>query len=327
LTQPPELSVILVAPELDTIRGTVRALGRQTARKRLELLFVGIAGEPLEQPLGVEGFAAVKVLHMPGATIAAAQAAAVRAASAEVVAFTEDHCFPAPDWAEALVDRHREPWGAVGPSMANANPDTAVSWANFLMKYGDWIAPVPPGPPRQIPGHNSSYKRGALLEYGDGLASALECETTLQWDLVARGHGICIEPRARAFHLNYSVLDRSALFRVNSARLFATHRRKRWSPARRLVYMFGSPLIPLVRTARVLRTIGRLGRYDLAPRILPALSVLLALDALGEMIGYAVGAGDAAQKLSDTEYRRERFLTAGDQQLAEDVDRILEGEG
>ena len=44
-----------------------------------------------------------------------------------VVAFGEEHCFPEPGWAQALIDAHREDYAAVGPAMHNANPDTIVS--------------------------------------------------------------------------------------------------------------------------------------------------------------------------------------------------------
>jgi Glycosyl transferase family 2 len=52
---------------------------------------------------------------------ARARATGVRHASAPVVALTEDHAYPAPGWAEALINAHKEGWAAVGPVMANAN--------------------------------------------------------------------------------------------------------------------------------------------------------------------------------------------------------------
>ena len=96
----------------------------------------------------------------------------MREASAPIVVFTEDHCFPEPEWAAALLARHAEPWAAVGPVLRNANPETTVSWADLLIAYGPWLAPGVAGPKDHLPGHNSSYKTSVLREYGDRLAPA-----------------------------------------------------------------------------------------------------------------------------------------------------------
>ena len=71
--------------------------------------------------------------------------------------------------------------------MHNANPDTIVSWADFLVGYGPWARPSIVSERDYLPGHNSSYKRAVLLEYGDALATLMEAETVLMWDLRAKG--------------------------------------------------------------------------------------------------------------------------------------------
>ena len=50
--------------------------------------------------------------------------------------------------------------------MRNANPKSAISWANLLIEYGPWLDPAPAGKASHLPGHNSSYKRDVLLGYG-----------------------------------------------------------------------------------------------------------------------------------------------------------------
>jgi len=44
--------------------------------------------------------------------------------------------------------------------MHNANPDSIVSWADFLIGYGPWAAPIARHEPEYLPGHNSSYNHG-----------------------------------------------------------------------------------------------------------------------------------------------------------------------
>ena len=86
-----------------------------------------------------------------------------------------------------------------------------------------------------LPGHNSSYKRERLLEYGDRLAGFLDAETTLFWDLDARGLGLYLEPAARVAHVNFSRLGVWLEVQYHAGRIFAAHRawHGRWSGARR----------------------------------------------------------------------------------------------
>ena len=74
-----------------------------------------------------------------------------------MVVLSEDHSFPEAGWAEALIEAHRGPWSVVGPVVRNANPDSLISWADFLLGYGTWLDPAPGGEISQLPGHNSSY--------------------------------------------------------------------------------------------------------------------------------------------------------------------------
>ncbi len=320
------LSVVVITPDqLETVRPTIQALRRQTARRELEIVIVAPSREQLRlSETDLEGFAAHRVVEIGELrSTSVARAAGVRAALASVIAFTEDHCFPGPEWAAVLIERHRESWSGVGPVFRNANPGTAVSWANFIIEYGEWIDPLPGGEAPQIPGHNSSYKRQALLEYGDELPQALEAESTMQWDLMSRGHRFFLEPKAICHHLNYSLFVPSVSLRFCGGRLFAGNRARKWSPARRGFYVLASPLIPFVRLGRVIRCLRRIAQLRQAPRLVPLLFFLLAADGLGEMIGYAVGAGKAMEKLSVWEFHRSRHLCVEERHLATEPDRWM----
>ncbi|MBW1742413.1 MAG: glycosyltransferase [Deltaproteobacteria bacterium] len=319
----PDMSVILITPDsYETIRRVVKALRQQTVRERLEIVIVGPSCDQSEFPASdFADFAGYQVLEINDMTSTSfARAEGINAARGLVVAMTEDHCFPAPDWAEALIDRHKEPWTGVGSVFCNANPRTAVSWANFLVEYGEWADPIPPGPTNHIPGHNSSYKRDALLEYGPDLGDVLEAESPMQWDMMNRGHSFCMEPKAKMFHQNFSVFGQSIPLRFYGGRLFAANRAHEWSFLRRLSYCLLSPLIPLVRVCRVLQAANRIGQSKLALRVLPTSFIMLVFDGLGEMVGYVAGSGSAMQRLSDMEFHRERFLVDGDRvQLSPDL--------
>jgi hypothetical protein len=92
----------------------------------------------------------------------------VRAASAPIVVFCEDHAFPDPTWAEALIVAHRRPYAAVGPVVRNANPSTVISGADCLIGYGPWLEISQPCEPEHLPHATFSvivptYERPELL--------------------------------------------------------------------------------------------------------------------------------------------------------------------
>ncbi len=125
-----DLSVVIVTPDCyETIRKTIRYLRAQTVRHRLE-----------PDNAELQDFLQVRVVEVGAITsTGAARAAGIHQASAPVVAFAEDHSYPDPGWADALIEAHRQPWAAVGPAMANANPATLISWANLFLNFGPWV--------------------------------------------------------------------------------------------------------------------------------------------------------------------------------------------
>jgi len=314
----PDMSVIVLTPDnYATIRRLMAHLCAQTACERLEIVLVAPhIGRLHADEAELARFAAVQLAEAAVLrSTAEARAAGVRAATAPIVVFTEDHSLPEPTWAASLIRAHGEAWAAVGPAVSNANPRSAVSWANLLIEYIEWLHPASRGPTRHLPGHNSAYKRDVLLHYGAALGEWLEVESLLHWDLTANGRQLLLEPEARTHHLNYSRLSASIPLRFWSGKLFATRRRRDWSLARRLLYIAGAPIIPVVRLARILRHLQRPGRRVPRPAcVLPVTAFLLACNTAGELAGYALGAGTASQRLVDLDFRRERFISKADRQ-------------
>jgi len=308
----PEMSVVIVTPDdYETIRKVIRCLHAQTVRDRLQLIIVAPSAETLvvEHP-ELKDFFQYRVIGIGKiGSLASANAAGLRQADAPVVAFVEEHSYPDPEWAEALIKAHQQPWAAVGPVMRNANPERLTSWVDFLISYGRWLDPAPAGPIDHLPGHNSSYKRNILLDYGSALEDMIEAESVLHWDLGAKGYQLYLEPAAKTFHLNFERFSSWKSAQFHSGRLFAVTRAKRWSLLRRLFYIGGTPLIPVVCLWRILRHLRRTQKqYHLFPQILPILILGLVINAAGEMAGLLLGVGSAKERMRDLEFHRERHL-------------------
>jgi hypothetical protein len=317
----PALSVVIATPDsYETIRLTMRYLRAQSAQERVEVLLVGPSEEAIRAPESdVAGFwGHQRIAVGPVTSISRANAAGVRHARAPLVAFAEDHCFPEPSWAAALIAAHDAPWAVVGPAIRNANPSTVVSWCDFVVGYGPWMDPVTPGPAPFLPGHNSCYKRSILLEYGDRLEEMMEAESILHFDLTRRGYQLGVEPAARAAHVNFALATSWLPVMFYQGRVFGASRARPWGMARRLLYVAASPLIPVVRLSRCLREMARPGRPKPSIlRLLPMLSLGLAIDGIGQMVGYLVGHGNAVERVARYEFHRFSHVPEADRRAAQ----------
>lgn len=318
----PDMSVVLaVVHSLKEYDATLRCLGAQTIRDRLELIVVAPVGKeigPLPDGPGV--FAGLQVVRTDTAQVATcARAAGTRAAAAPIVAFAEDHSYPEPDWAEKIVDAHRQPWAAVAPAVVNANPKSLLSWASIYIDFGAAVDPSPGGPAGHLPWHNSTYKRDILMGYDSDLELLLGNEGVLHAELRRKGYGLYQESRAKTRHLNISSFPAFAQSQYSGGRWYAATLALyfHWSPGRRLMRLLIAPLVPVVRLLRILRLIRVSGRQYLLPRVLPPLALGLVTHAAGEWVGYAFGAGDSARLKAEFEFDRPRFVHADDMGVTE----------
>jgi hypothetical protein len=314
----PQMSVIVLTPDnLASVSRLVAHLQAQTVKEKLEVVIIvpSVESAGLNE-VNLEGLGRVQVVEMGAFTkTAQARALGIRRAAASIIALTEEHSFPRPDWAEVLIEAHQERWAAVGPAMENANPHSLLSWANLLIEYAPWVDPVSGGVTDYLPGHNSSYKRDVLLDYDAELGRILEAEYVLHSDLKARGYELYLEPAAKTQHLNFSAPWSWISLRLNDGIAFAALRSAGWSIPRRMVYAAASPLIPCIRLGRIMRHIRRLApRHKLMPRIVPVLIAVLVISGIGEMLGYIFGEGQAAVKLSQMEFDRVEHLSQHDRE-------------
>ena len=325
----PAMSVVLPTPsDFASVATTVRHLRAQTVARRLELVVVamGRADFTLEER-ACRGFQAARVVRVAKRSHGDACAAGVRAARAPIVVFAEDHCFPEPGWAEALLEGYSAPEiAAVGPVFRNANPGSLVSWCDFVIGYGPWMNPRAGGEHPFLAGHNSSYRRDVLTGLGDRLAELLEAETVLHLELRRTGLRLVVQPRARAAHTNFGRFRVWLPVQYHCGRVFAAERARAWGRARRAFYATASPLIPCVRLLRALRYLGTAeGARPSVARAAPLLGLGLAADGMGQLVGYIAGSGSSPGYLTGFEFRRVDHVPERDRRLWAEDDPRLEG--
>src|SRR5581483_5448904 len=189
----PEMSVVVVDMSGDAAE-SMRALCAQGPPELLEVVLVA------PDPRAAAGrypelgrFSRTQLVSCPPtSTTSTAIATGARACTCPIVAYCEDHAFPEPGWAQSRLAAHAAGAAAVGSTMRNANPNTAVSWATFVQDFGPFVMPVAGGRSADLPWHQCSYRRD-LLPLGASLELLLETEGLLHSELLSEGHKLELE--------------------------------------------------------------------------------------------------------------------------------------
>jgi hypothetical protein len=293
----PQLSVVaILGPERRRAGRLLDALGAQSAAGAIEAVLVDL--RPEAGALSPPEHVPVTIIDgPPGTAIGEARSAAFNRSRAPIVAFLEDHCYPAEDWAEGLLATYRGPWGAVGYAFENANPETYASRATFLAEYAWWLAPAREGPAHLLPNVNVSYRREVLQGFGSALPGLLELDFGLQEALRRRGVPMTVAAGARARHETMESLALAGRSGADYGRLLAARRarQERWGILARLLYAGLTPIAaPWLRVGRLLLDAARQpARLAELLVCLPGILLVTASSAVGEAAGYALGEGNA----------------------------------
>ena len=317
-TRQPALTVIVVTSGRGaTVRRTVGHLRAQTIAHRLELVLVGPADDAFDdlEPSTLAGFAGVQRLAPgPITEVERAFAPGVRTASAPLVALLENHVYPDPEWAEAIVAAFDGPWSAVGSVITNANTDTATSWVEHFLTYGFHDDSAPGGEVARVARNNTVFRRDVLMAFDDRLPAILARDGGLLETLRRDGHRFFRQPAARMQHLNPSRLRSMLRLRLHSARASSDTRARTggWRFGRRLLYVAASPVFPLLRLRALWPRLRAHPSRAVLPRIAPVFVLALVVESLGQAIGFATGAGDSALQAGQYDLDRAPHLTASE---------------
>ncbi|MDX6642692.1 MAG: hypothetical protein QOD76_654 [Solirubrobacteraceae bacterium] len=229
-------------------------------------------------------------------TVPQLRAAAIDEAKASHVAVIEDHCLVGRDWAERILVAHAEGHAVVGGAVRNGATARIRDWAAFLCEYSEHMDPVPDGPVPSLPGGNVSYDRRALGAV-DTLLRGGYWETWLHPRLQRDGFELWSDSGLVLDHVKDFGVREFASQRYHYARSHAGMLNPELGP-RRVVHLFGSPLLPPVLYLRIARNVlkRRRHRRELLAAT-PLLLVYLCIWAYGEAVGYSFGGGHSLLKV------------------------------
>ncbi len=218
------------------------------------------------------------------------RAAGLRAVHGDIVAMTEDHAIPAPDWLSTIAVLHRTlPYAVIGGAIDHDSAGL-LNWAVYLADFGRYESPVREGLVAYVSDINVSYKRGSLERVRDSWAEFYH-ETTVHARLLSSGQLLWLSPRLQIGYDRGSLrLARLIRERVAWSRLFAARRSAATGVLTRLGLLVLTPVLPTLLYSRRVRDAvskGRAGARFWA--VSPLLLLLLIFGAFGEFLGYATG--------------------------------------
>ena len=296
-TASPSLSIVIASVNgREVLAPTLAAIDALAERPRIEVVVVEAVGGAIRDWLRAEHPDLTLIEVAERLPIPRLRYLGVKAAAGELVAILEDHATVDPGWASALIEAHREPWGAVGGAVENGRSEW-VNWAVFFCEYTPYMLPVAEGEAADLPGNNIAYKRPHLLKHARMLDEG-KWESWINDRLRADGVAIASTNRAVVRHIKPFRLGYFLVQRFHFARSYAGMRRGDQSSAKRLIYGVGSLALPPLLLLRVSKTAlakkRHLGRFVAC---LPLLALFFAVGAAGEMAGYLIGPGDSLDRV------------------------------
>ena len=216
------------------------------------------------------------------------RAAALGAATGEVVAMLEDRGVPRPNWIRTLRDLHdRLPHAAIGGAIDWAGRGV-LSWAVYACDFGRCQSAQPEGPREFLSSCNLSYKRAAI-ETTRLLWEERYHETVVHDHLRHHGGVLWFAPSAVVEQTRTGLRVAPLLSeRFAWGRRYAVTRAVQASRSERLLRAITAIFLPALLYLRIVQrhARGTPGRVVMAT---PALLLLLTAWSLGEGAGYLTG--------------------------------------
>jgi hypothetical protein len=293
MTDPPLLSVILTSTApLRTTPAGLTAIAAQCRGRRAEILLACSA----DATGAVSGQPGVTLLRLPeDANLPRLLGAALPRASGSILAITDVTCGIDDRWVASILEAHESPHPVIGGAVEPGDLRSLVDWAAYFCDYGQFMLPLRAGPAAEMPGNNLSIKRSALAT-GREFVEGEFWKTYWCRQVQAAGHALHAAPSIVVSYNKSFRLGPYLAHRFHGGRCFAGMRIARAPAARRAAYAAGSPLLPLLFCARILRAVVPKGRH--LGRLLLSLPIVLPATiawALGELAGYLRGPGTSCR--------------------------------
>ncbi|MBI5788102.1 MAG: glycosyltransferase [Candidatus Schekmanbacteria bacterium] len=168
----PKLSIIIPSyNSAGTIADCLSSLLNQKTERQLEIIVVDSSQDQTPRIVR-DKFPQVRLIHLGQKTDqGSARNIGTKTASGDILFFIDSDCIAPPDWIEQMLAGHSQGYSAVGGPIVNANPESLISYAGYLLEFNDLLPPKSGMEVNHLPSGNVSYRR-EILEKGGGFPAA-----------------------------------------------------------------------------------------------------------------------------------------------------------
>ena len=288
----PRVAIVLASIDASaTIAASVRAFRAQLGDRGRVIVADGSRD-------GSDGIAQAESLDIqvlkrnPGTLAPVLWREGLLASDAEIVVFSTAQMIPRAGHLAALLGAMDAlDASAVGGPIAAAPGLSPVDRAMYLLRYANYLPPVPESSTFDPPGDNAAYRREALDLVAESWRSGF-WEIDVHARLRAIGRRIATEPAAVVEFAGGCTLAGAISHRLAHARRFGSGRSLGKGLAARLARSSAAPAVPPLLLSRIVRNLRSRGE-PIGPWLpaLPHLGVLLSAWSLGEATGALLGPG------------------------------------
>ena len=233
-------------------------------------------------------------LRLPGAARLTLHARALEVARGDVIAITEDHVRPDPDWCETILRAHRErpEVDVIVGAIRNASRKRLSDRASFLLTSAPYAPPLLQVPERAPPFNNLSVKRRVLpasLRPG-------ELEFDIVPGLFAVGK-IAVDDRITAAHVQDVSMTAALVMHFHNGR---THGGTFIDDPRALRLRRARDALGIPRrlAAETYREVAKRPASRYARRDVAGVTLIAGAHAFGFLIGLITGRGNSPRRVT-----------------------------
>jgi glycosyltransferase involved in cell wall biosynthesis len=296
---PPRISIVIASKVGAPFIGQCLDSVKEQAEKAGAEVIVVAAGAADYARRIAEEFPWTRVIHASDVRkVPALRGRGVEEARGEWIGVIEEHCSAKADWLEQALAAHATGhYAAAGGPVVDYDYPRLRDWVVYFLEYNGALPPVARGETADLNDANIVYRRSVLAEHMHLLGEGY-WPMTLHPTLLDKGGKLLSVPEMIVYHRGPFDFGYYLHQRFLFSRAFAGVRAQSQSKMRRLAYIVGVPLVPVMllarMTARVVRKRRRIAQFFMTlPLTIPALVVMVA----GEWVGYVVGPGDALSKV------------------------------
>ena len=290
------LSVLIISFNQErTLARCLEALVAQADPEKIEALVVGReANAGKAHPMAGRFPGVIWSSTPPDENIPQMRSRGIARCRGEVIALLEDDCVVGEGWCNAVLAAHEQDQLAIGGAINPDDYERGVDWAVFFCEYARFMSPFA-GHVSALPGNNVSYKRESLLAFlRDQASDDGFYDVFFHWQLQQEGELLIAEPSLAVTNVNRWQRTNVTRIPYHHGRGFAgKHSSDLPGWQRALLAGLSGPL-PLLMIGRIIRELRRRRQYW--PRFVFALPWVFSFAiswALGEMLGYLLGAGES----------------------------------